>query len=171
MIKFGLLVFWLVPVFSSVILGILRFSSSHSMFMNIRARLGRPFLTLLCLITTGHLGRIFLLSSYGSLCDYLWSIFIWLVPVFSSVILGILRFSSSHSILMNIRARLRGPFPTLLCLTTTGHLGWIFLLSSYGYQFVSSWRFCWPSGSRMVEAAPCNICTLHYLYAKNFQYD
>ena len=43
MIKFGLLLGWLIPVFSYVILGILRFSSSHSMFVNIRARRRRPF--------------------------------------------------------------------------------------------------------------------------------
>ena len=53
-------------------------------------------LTLLCLITTGHLGRIF--SSFFLwilvfFLDYLWSILIWLVPVFFSVILGNLGFS------------------------------------------------------------------------------
>merc|ERR1712115_726347 len=73
----------------------------------------RAVLTLLCLITTGHLGRIF--SSFFLwilvfFCDYFWSIFIWLVLVFSSVILGILGFSSSHSMSLNIRARLTGPF-------------------------------------------------------------
>ena len=40
-------------------------------------------LTLLCLITTGHLSRIFFfLWILVFFCDYLWSIFIWLVPVF-----------------------------------------------------------------------------------------
>ena len=43
MIKFGLLLGWLIPVFSYVILGILGFPSSHSVFMNIRARRRRPF--------------------------------------------------------------------------------------------------------------------------------
>ena len=112
-------------VFSSVILGILRFSSSHSVFMNMRARLRGPFPTLLCLTTTGHLGRIFLLFFLFLLiflCDYLWSFFFWLVPVFSSVILGILRFSSSHSMFMNIRDPAHAAVSTLFCLTTTGHL-------------------------------------------------
>ena len=96
-----------------VILGIHRFPSSHSVSMNVRAWLTGPFPTLFCLTTTGHLGWIF--SSFFLwllvfLCDYLWSIFIWLVPVFSSVILGILRFSSSHSMFMNIRAWHERPF-------------------------------------------------------------
>merc|ERR1712115_674548 len=71
-----------------------------------QSRAQRAVLTLLFLITTGHLGRIF--SSFFLwilifFCDYLWFIFILLVPIFSSVILGILGFSSSHSMFMNIR--------------------------------------------------------------------
>ena len=49
-------------------------------------------------------------------------IFIWLVSVFSSVILRIIRFSSSNCMFVNNRDPAHAAVSTLFCLTTTGHL-------------------------------------------------
>ena len=70
---------WLVSVFSSVILRIIRFSSSNCMFVNNRDPAQAAVSTLFCLIPTRHLDRIFLLSSYDS-----WSSCVTICGPFSS---------------------------------------------------------------------------------------
>ena len=73
--------------------------------------------------------------------------------------LGLFGFPSSYSMFMNIRNPAHSAISTLFCLTTTGHLGRIFLLSSYGYQFVSSWRIV---GLRFQGGGSCSLKNLYY---------
>merc|ERR1711867_119479 len=72
--------------------------------------------------------------------------------------LGLFRFPSSH-MFMNVGDPTHSAVSTLFCLTTTGHLGRIFLLSSYGYQFVSPWRIV---GLRFQGGGSCSLKNLYY---------
>ena len=124
--------FWLVPVFSSVILEIHRFSKGHSMFMNIRARLKNRSV-LLCLIDTWPLGL------------NLPSFFLW-VPVsyFPGNLVGLPSCGPSFFLLVPV--------------------------CSFSGNLVAPLIDDLPLALGCLKIIPAKNCTLHQLYTKIFWY-